>query len=239
VTIVTSSGQRRRVRVLGRDVHSGIAVIGTGGGLTPASFAVDEAQAGELAITACLCVGVGSADPPTAVAVGEIRKVGTSAKISGGTGLVDSIEADVPLGPAPWGGVLMDGRGDVVGILDAHEGGSNSGTGAFVPSALAVAVADELAVRHKVEHGWLGIQCSDAAGGGARVTSVMAGSPAASAGLRQGDVVEAVDSEPVDSLADLQASLYTSPPGTAVSVKLVRSGQDVMTTMTLAGSPTG
>jgi S1-C subfamily serine protease len=67
----------------------------------------------------------------------------------------------------------------------------------------------------------------------------MSGSPAASAGLHQGDVVEAVDSQPIDSLADLQASLYTSPPGTAVSVMLVRAGQDMMATMTLAGTPTG
>jgi S1-C subfamily serine protease len=67
----------------------------------------------------------------------------------------------------------------------------------------------------------------------------MAGSPAASAGLHEGDVVEAVDAHPIDSLADLQASLYTTPPGTPVSVMLVRSGQDMMTTMTLAGSPTG
>jgi S1-C subfamily serine protease len=67
----------------------------------------------------------------------------------------------------------------------------------------------------------------------------MAGSPAAAAGLHQGDVVEAVDLHRVSTLADLQASLYTSPPGTSVSVLLDRSGQDLVTTMTLAGSPTG
>jgi putative serine protease PepD len=245
VEIVTSSGKRRRVKVLGSDPHSGIAVVGTGGGLTPASFAESVIEPGELAITACLCEATNTAqaagvDPPTAVAVGEVRKVGTSAEASGGTGLVDTIEADMPLGPAPWGGVLMNGQGEVVGILDAHEGAVHGGSGVFVPAGLAVAVADELATTHTVEHGWLGIKCADVAGGGgARITSVMAGSPAATAGLHQGDVVEAVDSVPVESLADLQASLYTSPPGTAVSVLLVRAGQDVETTMTLAGTPSG
>jgi S1-C subfamily serine protease len=101
-------------------------------------------------------------------------------------------------------------------------------------------VARELATAHKVEHGWLGITCTDAPDeSGARITAVMAGSPAASAGLHQGDIVEAVDSQPIDSFADLQASLYTSPPGTPVSVMVVRSGQGLMTTLTLAGSPTG
>jgi S1-C subfamily serine protease len=153
---------------------------------------------------------------------------------------VDTIEADMPLGPAPLGGALLDPQGQVVGVLDARESTTTGRTGIFVPATLAVDVADELATAHKVEHGWLGIKCTDEPDqGGARITAIMAGSPAASAGLHQGDVVEAIDAHAVDSLADLQASLYTSPPGTAVSVMLMRSGQAMMTTLTLAGSPTG
>jgi S1-C subfamily serine protease len=242
VEIVTSSGQHRRVRVLGRDSHSGVAVVSTGGGLTPASFADGGVSAGELAIAACLCgtaVAEAAADTPAAT-VGEVRQVGTATTLSGGTGLVDTIEADMPLGRSPWGGVLLNGQGQVVGVLDARESMAGAKTGVFVPASLAVAVAQELATTHKVEHGWLGIKGTDAPdSGGARITAIMSGSPAASAGLHQGDVVEAVDSQPIDSLADLQASLYTSPPGTAVSVMLVRAGADMMATMTLAGSPTG
>jgi putative serine protease PepD len=235
VDIVTSTGERRQVRVLGSDAHSGIAVVSTGGGLTPAPFADAGVEPGELAIAACLC---GSA--VAAAAVGEVRKVGTATTLSSGTGLVDTIEADMPLGPAPLGGVLLDGQGQVVGVLDARVRTTSGRTGVFVPASLAVAVGHELATSHKVDHGWLGIKCTDAPdGGGARITAIMAGSPAATAGLHQGDIVEAVDSHPVDSLADLQASLYTSPPGTPVSLMLMRSGQDMMTTMTLAGSPTG
>ena len=243
VEIVTSSGQRRWVRVLGRDPHSGIAVVGTGGGLTPANFADADVEPGELTIAACLCGSAAvaaAADLPAAAAVGEVRKVGASVTLSGGTHLVDTIEADMPLGAAPWGGVLLDGRGQVVGVLDARKSTVSGRTGLFVPATLAVAVARELASDHTVEHGWLGIKCTDVPDdGGARITAIMAGSPAAGAGLHQGDVVEAVDLHRVNSLADLQASLYTSPPGTSVSVLLARAGQDMVTTMTLAGSPTG
>jgi putative serine protease PepD len=241
VEIVTSTGARRQVRVLGSDPHSGIAVVSTGGGLVPAPFAEGDVVPGELAIAACLCGSAvaDAADDPD-VAVGEIREVGTGVTLSSGTGLVDAIEADMPLGPAPLGGVLLDGQGQVVGVLDARETTTTGHTGVFVPASLAVAVGHELATTHKVEHGWLGIKCTDAPNeGGARITAIMAGSPAASAGLHQGDIVEAVDAHPIDSLADLQATLYTSPPGTAVSVMLERSGQGMMTTMTLAGSPTG
>jgi putative serine protease PepD len=243
VEIVTSTGLRRRVQVLGSDPDSGIALVATGGGLTPAPFAEGDIQPGELAIAACLCgsaVAAAADDPTATVAVGEVRKVGTSDTLSGGIRLIDTIDADMPLGPAPFGGVLLNAQGQVVGILDARKKTSNGRTGVFVPASLAVGVANELATSHKVEHGWLGIQCTDAPDdGGARITAIMAGSPAASAGLHKGDIVEAVDSHPIDSLADLQASLYTTPPGTAVSLMLVRSGQDMMTTMTLAGSPTG
>ncbi len=239
VDIVTSSGQHRQVRVLGSDPHSGIAVVGTGGGLTPAPFADGDVQPGELAIAACLC---GSATVAAAAAasaaVAEVRDAGTAVTLGSGTGLVDTIEADMPLGPAPLGGVLLNAQGQVVGVLDARKATTRGRMGVFVPADLAVNVAQTLAKSHEVDHGWLGIKCTDApADGGARITAVMAGSPAASAGLRQGDVVEAVDAHPVISLADLQARLYTSPPGTPVSVMLVRSGEDMMTTMTLAVSP--
>ncbi|MGH9017496.1 MAG: S1C family serine protease [Acidimicrobiales bacterium] len=242
VQIVTSSGQRRDVRVLGTDPHSGIAVLSTGGGLTPADFGNAVVAAGELAIAACLCgdAVAEAADPHTAASLGEIRQVGTAVTLAPGDGLVDTIEADMPLGPAPWGGVLLNAQGQVVGVLDARETTATGHTGVFVPAPLAVAVAQQLATAHKVEHGWLGITGTNVAGqGGAKITSIMTGSPAAAAGLRTGDVVEAVDSHAVDSLADLQASLYTTPPGTSVSVMLMRAGQDMMTTLTLAGSPTG
>jgi putative serine protease PepD len=241
VDIVTPSGQRRRVRVLGTDPHSGIAVVGTGGGLTPASFSDGSVEPGELAIAACLCgtAGTTAANDPAA-AVGEVRKVGAAATLDSGTGLVDTIEADMPLGQEPWGGVLLDGLGRVVGVLDARESMANGHSGVFVPASLAVAVAQELATSHKVDHGWLGIKCTDVPGsGGARIAAIMAGSPAASAGLHEGDVVAAVDLHAVDSLADLQARLYTSPPGTTVNVMVVRSGRDMMSALTLAGSPTG
>ena len=129
VDIVTSSGQHRQVRVLGSDPHSGIAVVGTGGGLTPAPFADGDVQPGELAIAACLC---GSATVAAAAAasaaVAEVRDAGTAVTLGSGTGLVDTIEADMPLGPAPLGGVLLNAQGQVVGVLDArksHDPGSH------------------------------------------------------------------------------------------------------------------
>jgi S1-C subfamily serine protease len=246
VDIVTSDGRHRIGKVVGSDPHSGIAIVSTGGGLTPATFAGVDVETGALAITACLCATVARSAANSGshstvaveVAIGKVRNVGTAATIGSGTGLVDTIEADMPVGRSPWGGVLLNGQGQVVGILDARESNARGGAGVFVPAPLAVAVARELATTHKVEPGWLGIEGSDAPDdAGARITYVMAGSPAASAGLRQGDVVEAVDSHPIDSFLDLAARVYTTPPGTPVRVVLARDGTDMTMTLTLAGGP--
>jgi S1-C subfamily serine protease len=69
------------------------------------------------------------------------------------------------------------------------------------------------------------------------VTTVIPGSPASAAGLRPGDVVEAVDSHLVASLADLQARLYALTPGTRLQITFVRAGGVATTDATLVSLP--
>jgi S1-C subfamily serine protease len=89
-----------------------------------------------------------------------------------------------------------------------------------------------------VHRGWLGVLCQDDDSIGAAVTTVLPGSPASLAGLRPGDVVEAVDSHLVRSLADLQARLYTSAPGTQLELTVLRDGAVDTTAVTLVSPPT-
>ena len=71
---------------------------------------------------------------------------------------------------------------------------------------------------------------------GRLVTSVMPDGPAAAAGLAPGDVVNAVDSHRVVSLADLQARLYTVTPGTDVELSVTRQTGDLTVAATLAAT---
>ena len=66
----------------------------------------------------------------------------------------------MPLGPTSWGGVLLDSHGRVIGILDGQMNLGNDTIGLFVPAPLAEGVALELAQTHRVDHGWLGVECS-------------------------------------------------------------------------------
>ena len=240
--VVSADGRHHVGKLVGTDARSGVAVIGVTDHLTAASFADESVHARQLAVAACICGGGGSGhgsgtwDEPD-VAVGMVRQVGTAATLDGGPSLVDAIEAEMPLGPVSWGSVLLDDQGQVIGILDGQRSTGDDVFGYFVPAPLALGVADELAGSHRVARGWLGVLCSDAVDGGAEVTTVMPGSPASTAGLRPGDVVEAVGVHPVTSLADLQARLYTSPPGTRLVLSVLRGGALTTTWVTVQASP--
>ncbi|HEY5024918.1 MAG TPA: PDZ domain-containing protein [Acidimicrobiales bacterium] len=252
--VVTATGRRLRGQVVGSDARSGVAVIATSGGLAPATFADEDVQPSDLDIVACLCAGTApspsstgsSSGTPAAAAVGMVEEVGTGVVLDGGINLVNTIEAEMPLGPTSWGGVLLDNHGRVLGILDAQMSLGNDTIGLFVPAPLAEGVALELAKSHRVSHGWLGVQCTEPVASGvgqvahgAEVTTILPGSPALQAGLEPGDVVVGVGTHHVDSVADLQERLYTVPPGTTVQLQVERGGGQTVITVKLADSPGG
>src|SRR5580704_10810048 len=78
--VVTATGRRLRGKVMGSDSHSGVAVISTAGGLTPATFADEDVQPNDLDIVACLCAEEASSSSPSdtsaAAAVGMVEEVG-------------------------------------------------------------------------------------------------------------------------------------------------------------------
>ncbi len=245
VAIFTSDGTRHEGRVIGIDPHAGVAVLSVDGAtLTAASFADEDVEPAELAVTACMCGAVArtkeskASSPKLDVAVGMVRGAALAVDPSDGPDLLDVIEAEMPLGPSAWGGVLLDGDGQVIGVLDGEQTVGADRMGLFVPTHLALGVADELATGSPVVHGWLGLVGTDDPGdGGALVVKVMANGPAASAGLLAGDVVNAIDSHPVVSLADLQSRLYTEAPGTGVDLSVTLPSGETTMVATLAASP--
>ena len=233
--VFTQNGKRHLGKVLGSDAHAGVAVISIDDGLAPAaSFADEVVQPEDIVVAACLCAGRRTSAPPAAASVGMVRQVGTANALVDGTSLVNVIEAEMPLGHTTSGGVLLDSRGHVIGILDGETSAGDDTLGVFVPAPLAEGVAFELARTHHVERGWLGVQCTDDFGIGAAISDITPGSPAQSAGLQPGDVVVEVGSHPVDSVADLQERLYTMSPGSDVQLVVQRGASTVVMTAKLA-----
>ena len=107
---------------------------------------------------------------------------------------------------------------------------------------VAVRVADDLRRLGRVDRGWLGVAGRRTVGGsptpsGFRVEEVAVASPAATAGLRVGDVVIAVDDDRVRSLDDVRAALTLTRPGQTVTVEAVRGSETLTVDVVLAPSP--
>lgn len=132
----------------------------------------------------------------------------------------DYIQTDVAVNPGSSGGPLFNQSGELVGINTAifspdKENLSSAGISFAIPAAMAIRVAEEIVTHGRIRYSALGAVTEDAPASdaqpqpGARVTRVMAGSPAEAAGLRRGDVITAVDGEPIPSSAALDALVLT------------------------------
>ena len=156
----------------------------------------------------------------------------------------DAIQTDAAINPGNSGGPLVDVQGRVIGINTAIAtmGGSlggqsgSIGVGFAIPIDEARTVADQLMAGKTVQHAQLGVQITDAQSGGALISSVSSGSPAAKAGLKSGDVVTQVDNTPISSADDLAAAIRTHTPGDVVTIHYTRSGQQHTARATLANA---
>ncbi len=154
-----------------------------------------------------------------------------------GIGVQNFIQTDASINPGNSGGALVNLRGELIGINTAifSPSGGNVGIGFAIPSNLARDVMRQLLAFGEVKRGSLGLATQDLdeelaaalgvePGKGAVVTRVGAGSPAAGAGIRPGDVVAAIDGKPVRSRADLANLEGLLPVGSTVQVALLRDG---------------
>ena len=180
----------------------------------------------------------------------------------------DVIQTDAPINPGNSGGVLVDDQGQVMGVTAQIDSPvrASVGIGFVIPSSIVAKVAPELIKSGHFDHTWLGISggslIPDLATAmnlksdqrGALVNQVTAGSPAEKAGLRAstkqttingenvnvgGDVIIAIDNQPVKTFDDLVAYLTSSTSvGQTVTLTILRDGQQQDVKVTLAARPT-
>ena len=165
-----------------------------------------------------------------------------------GAGLYDDfLQTDAAINPGNSGGPLFNLRGEVIGINTAIVGGSSS-IGFAVPSNVAKALLPTLEKGQRVTRGWMGILAQTltpdlatamgvSATGGAVVAEVTEGTPAGKAGLKQDDVIVAVDGQPVSSSNALTRIVALKPPGTTVVLTVLRDGKKEEVKVTLGTRP--
>jgi putative serine protease PepD len=151
----------------------------------------------------------------------------------------DSIQTDAAINHGNSGGPLLNQQGKVIGINSQIESdsGGNDGVGFAVPSNTVKTIAAKLIASGKVEHAYLGVQLTDAANG-VGLECVNTGTPAADAGLQQGDVITVFAGKKVRSIDELRSAVDAKQAGSTVTLTYIRDGKSHVTKVTLGTRPT-
>jgi serine protease Do len=157
------------------------------------------------------------------------------------------LQTDAAINPGNSGGPLFNMQGEVVGMNTAIIGGA-TGIGFAVPSNLIRNLLSQLQETGVVRRGWLGLSVQDLtpeiaralgveATKGAVVAGLNRGGPGARAGLREEDIITAVEGKPVDSAGALTRAVALLKPDSRVKVELLRGGKPQSLEVTLGTRP--
>lgn len=150
----------------------------------------------------------------------------------------DFIQTDASINPGNSGGALVNTRGELVGIntaILAGDGGGNQGIGFAIPINLARGVMDQILKHGKVTRGFIGIlpqeitpEMARAFGKadlqGVAVAQVEPNSPASRSGLQVGDVITAINNNPVNDVMAFRIQVASMAPNTNITLKVFRNG---------------
>jgi putative serine protease PepD len=159
--------------------------------------------------------------------------------------IADANQTDAPINHGNTAGPLLNARAQVVGVNAQiqSESGGNEGVGFAIPSNTVKSVVSQLIAGKTVPHAYLGVRVEDAssssnAGTGAVVREIIAGMPAARAGLKVGDVIVRMAGNRISAADDLTGVISSKKPGDTISVTYVRNGVSHTVQLKLATRPT-
>jgi len=156
------------------------------------------------------------------------------------------IQTDAAINPGNSGGALVNAHGELVGIntFIISDSGSFAGAGFAIPSQIAKATAEQLIAHGTVHHGYLGISIGDVTpanasffnlkeASGALVSQVTPDSPAARAGIKNGDVIDQLNGHKVVDASALQVAVSEDQPGQTIQLGIIRNGQPMTLNVTV------
>ena len=246
VSVTLPSGQEYEAEVVGTDPTSDLAVLKVDATDLPVpAYAEATPAIGEGTIAIGSPFGLDGS-----VTSGIVSALNRSVNAQGAP-LVDLIQTDAAINPGNSGGALVNDAGEVIGIntVIATAGGGSDGIGFAIPVSTVQSVADQLIDTGRVAHAYLGVQGQTVdpqvartyglgVDEGAVIARVEDGSPAAEAGLRQGDIVVALGDTPISSFEELAGRIQREPVGDTVTLTVVHNGTERQVEVTLTERPT-
>jgi putative serine protease PepD len=240
VTALFQDGTTAAAQVVGRDPSSDLAVLRAQdvSGLAPIELGnSDSVRVGQPVVAFGSPLGLGGT-----VTTGIISAVDRAVSVGEETGansatVLNALQTDAAINPGNSGGPLVDMEGRVIGINSAiattgAQGGS-IGVGFSIPINQAKRVADELEQTGRASRAVLGVSVADdPQRPGAVIRTVLPGSAAEVAGIRQGDIVVRFGDQRISTGIDLQAAVGSRAPGEVIEVQL--TDRTVRVTLTAA-----
>ena len=245
IFVVLQDNRRIAAKLIGSDKATDVAVLQIEAKnlvALPMSNS-DAVEVGDFAVAIGNPVGLGHT-----VTSGIISAVGRS-----GLGIEeyeDFIQTDASINPGNSGGALINLKGELIGINTAiySRTGGNIGIGFAIPVNMARSVMDQLLEHGEIKRGMLGVQIQDLtpelaeamdvnAGSGALISSVVEGSAAFKAGLKEGDIITAIDNIDVTDASTLRNRVGLKRIGETITLAVLRDGKAMAVKATIGDMP--
>lgn len=228
IIVMLNDGRKATAKLVGTDPESDLAVIKVAlTGLKPLGFKETATQVGDVVLAIGNPFGVGQT-----VTQGIISATGRTGL--GINTVEDFIQTDAAINPGNSGGALVDAYGQLVGINTAifSRSGGSMGIGFAIPTNIVEHVINSIIKEGRVRRGWLGIELQsrlkdptilseDSAG--VEVVDVLADGPAKKAGLQKGDIILAMDDQPVNDANTLIQLIARKAPNSTVKLTIKRT----------------
>ncbi len=248
IEVALADGRQAAAKVVGADTETDLAVLKLAGQLDPlpvASYAEGRnLRVGDVVLAIGNPYGVGQTTTQ-----GIVSALGRN-----GLGIntyENFIQTDAAINPGNSGGALIDTQGNLVGINTAiySETGGSLGIGFAIPIDAARRVMDEIIKTGKVRRGWLGIEPQDltpelarafrldASASGVIIAGILRGGPADQAGLRVGDIVQALNGQPARNTVTLLGQIAAVTPGQGAVLRVLRAGKTLDIKVTMGTRP--
>jgi serine protease Do len=178
------------------------------------------------------------------VTVGIVSAKGRSL---GASPFDDFIQIDAPINPGNSGGPLINTQGEVVGI-NTMILAQGQGLGFSLPIDLVKTILPQLKVEGKVVRSWMGVVIQEITidvkerlglndAQGAYIVQVVHNSPAAKAGILEGDVIVEFNNQPLRNSRELPLKCAHAPANIPIPVQLIRKGKKINLTVVLKKAP--
>jgi Do/DeqQ family serine protease len=237
ITVQMNDNKTYEAKIVGSDPPSDLAVLKIENATLPFLNLgnSDNVRIGDIALAIGNPLGIGQT-----VTAGIISAKGRRTGLSDGS-FEDFLQTDAPINRGNSGGALVNLSGELIGInsqiLSDSGNGGNIGIGFSIPSNMAKSVMEQLLKDGKVHRGMLGVNIQNITEETAKaldlkdtkgvlVSNVRADSAAEKAGVKRGDIILAINGEPIEDSNTLRNKVAGTQPGSDIKLTVSRDGQE-------------